>query len=138
MMIDIDVKRRVAKLEEILKEHQLYRNGVEGAKRADLSNMDLRGYVFKNMSMSEVIFDNANLEGAVFENVGLVGVSMVNVDLSYTRFDNCLLANTEITGKMKSTLFSESDLNNVKMSIEFKDEVILSKSSTAYQLSFNS
>lgn len=137
-MIDINVKRRVTKLEKILKEHQMFRNGIEGARRADLSNMDLSGYVFKNMSMSEVIFDNANLEGAVFENVGLVGVSMVNVDLSYTRFNNCVLANTQITGKVKSTVFSESDLNNVKMMIEHKDEVILTKSSTTFQLNFNS
>ena len=137
-MIDINVKRRVAELEEILKEHQMYRNGVEGARRADLSNMDLRGYVFKNISMSEVIFDNANLEGAVFENVALVDVSMVNVDLSYARFNNCVIGFTSITGKVKSTVFSESDLNNVKMMVEHKDEVILTKSSTAFELSFNS
>jgi len=86
-------------LKEILELHRKWLFNIEGGKKANLSNADLRYANLSNADLSNANLRNANLRNADLRYANLSNADLSNADLSNANLRNANLSNAKTNNR---------------------------------------
>jgi hypothetical protein len=85
-------------LEKLLGKHRLWIDGKEGGERLDLSGKKLRRADFSDCDLKGSIFREVEAIGVDFSGADLENTSFENANVTNANFENCNLKNINICG----------------------------------------
>jgi hypothetical protein len=108
-MSEVDIKK-------ILEDHQKWVKG-EGGSRANLSEVDLRGYDLNGANLSGADLYEANLNGVDLSNANLHGADFRGADLRGANLRGAKLIGANLSGaNLRETNLSHADLFGANLS----------------------
>lgn len=96
----------------ILAQHQAYRDGRPGGRRAKFDYCDLRGQQFAGLDLQDADFTGARLDGANFERANLTSAAFFGADLRRVNFREASLRR----GDLRGSLVHGADLTSADLS----------------------
>ena len=104
-------------LQEVLKKHSLWLNGMEGGVRANLSGADLSRARLSGVNLSGVNLSRANLSEVVLSGASLFGAILSEANLSRADLSGAILSEANLSrADLSGANLSEANLSKADLS----------------------